>query len=51
MERPYIVGFHTSLDRLESLLNGRPEAWDWDRHNGLQQTYADLGLAPAPTDQ
>ena len=35
----HIVGLHHSLDRLEPALDGRPEAWDWDRLPVIEGEY------------
>jgi uncharacterized protein YndB with AHSA1/START domain len=43
----YVVGLHTSLDRLEPCLGGHPVAWDWDGFAATQARYARFGLAPA----
>ncbi len=45
----YLVGLHTSLGRLEPLLAGRPEPWDWDAFAAARAHYADVGLA-APVE-
>jgi uncharacterized protein YndB with AHSA1/START domain len=44
----YIVGVHTSLDRLGALLEGQPIAWDWDATGVHQRRYAATGLAAVP---
>jgi hypothetical protein len=41
-----VVGLHTSLDRLEPLLAGRPIPWDWEAFAIAQAAYAAQGLAP-----
>lgn len=41
----YVVGLHTSLDRLEPQLAGRPIDWDWDAFAASQARYAEIGLA------
>jgi uncharacterized protein YndB with AHSA1/START domain len=41
----FIVGLHMSLDRLGSLLAGRPTDWDWDAMSDHQLRYAKVGLA------
>lgn len=43
----WVVGLHTSLDRLEPLLAGRPVPWDWDGFAASRSRYAAAGLAPA----
>ena len=43
----YVVGLHTSLDRLAPTLAGRPAPWDWDEFARTQAGYAAAGLAPA----
>ena len=48
IEKCYIVGLHTSLDRLVPLLAGDPVPWDWERFAEHQRRYARKGLAPAP---
>jgi uncharacterized protein YndB with AHSA1/START domain len=45
----YLVGLQASLARLEPILAGRPEPWDWDAFAVAQAHYAELGLA-APVD-
>ena len=45
----YLVGLQASLARLDPILAGRPEPWDWDAFAVAQAHYADLGLA-APVD-
>lgn len=45
----YLVGLHTSLERLEPCLAGRPVGWDWDAFAATQARYAAVGLAP-PVD-
>jgi uncharacterized protein YndB with AHSA1/START domain len=42
----FVVGLHTSLDRLGPCLAGHPVPWDWDRFAATQEQYAQLGLAP-----
>jgi uncharacterized protein YndB with AHSA1/START domain len=42
----YVVGLHTSLERLEPCLAGRPIPWDWDGFAAAQAQYATVGLAP-----
>jgi uncharacterized protein YndB with AHSA1/START domain len=42
----YVVGLHTSLERLVPALERRPIAWDWDGFAEAQASYAELGLAP-----
>jgi uncharacterized protein YndB with AHSA1/START domain len=42
----FVVGLHTSLDRLEPLLAGRPIPWDWEAFAIAQAAYAAQGLAP-----
>jgi uncharacterized protein YndB with AHSA1/START domain len=42
----YVVGLHTSLERLEPCLAGRPIPWDWDGFAAAQAQYASVGLAP-----
>ena len=44
----FLVGTHTSLDRLASLLRGIPIAWDLDAFAVHQRRYADAGLAAKP---
>jgi uncharacterized protein YndB with AHSA1/START domain len=41
----FIVGTHTSLDRLGAVLAGKPIAWDWDEFASHQRRYAQAGLA------
>ncbi len=45
----YLVGLQASLARLEPLLAGRPEPWDWEAFAVAQAHYADRGLA-APVE-
>lgn len=42
----YVVGLHTSLERLEPCLAGHPVPWDWDAFAESKAHYAALGLAP-----
>ena len=49
IDKCYVVGLHTSLERLEPSLVGRPVSWDWDRFAEAQAHYAGVGLAP-PVD-
>ncbi len=42
----YVVGLHTSLERLEPILAGQPVPWDWDGFAESRAAYARLGLAP-----
>jgi uncharacterized protein YndB with AHSA1/START domain len=44
----FIVGLHTSLDRLTSCLEGRPIPWDWGALAVLQRHYAQQSLAGTP---
>jgi uncharacterized protein YndB with AHSA1/START domain len=44
----FVVGLHISLDRLNSLLHGRPIDWDWDAMSEHQRRYAEVGLATDP---
>mgnify|MGYP006914493840 CR=1 FL=1 len=46
IERCYLVGLHTSLDRLGPCLDGAPIDWDWDGFAAHQARYAAAGLAP-----
>jgi uncharacterized protein YndB with AHSA1/START domain len=46
----YVVGLHTSLDRLGPALAGTPEPWDWDAFADHQRRYAAAGLAAEPQD-
>jgi uncharacterized protein YndB with AHSA1/START domain len=41
----FVVGLHTSLERLRSLLRGKPIDWDWDAMAEHQRRYAAIGLA------
>ena len=45
IENNFIVGVHTSLDRLDALLAGSPAPWDWDAMGAHQRRYAAIGLA------
>ncbi len=46
----YLVGLHTSLERLEPALDGTPIPWDDDTFVAHQRRYAAAGLAPDPSD-
>lgn len=46
VENCYIVGLHTSLDRLAPSLAGDPVPWDWDGFARHQRRYAAAGFAP-----
>jgi uncharacterized protein YndB with AHSA1/START domain len=46
----FAVGVHTSLDRLNSLLQGTPKEWDWDALAVHQRRYAAAGLAASPEE-
>ncbi|HEX2578512.1 MAG TPA: SRPBCC family protein [Aquihabitans sp.] len=46
IEGCYVVGLHTSLERLEPCLAGRLVPWDWDAFAEAQVHYAAEGLAP-----
>ena len=48
IENCYVVGLHTSLDRLGPFLDGTPTPWDWDRFAATQALYAEIGYAPRP---
>jgi hypothetical protein len=50
IENNFAVGVHTSLDRLGSLLQGRPIDWDWDVMATHQRRYASDGLATYPEE-
>ena len=39
-ENHYPAGLHTSLERLDSLLAGRPEPWSWPRFEEHRDRYA-----------
>jgi uncharacterized protein YndB with AHSA1/START domain len=41
----FVVGLHTSLDRLGSLLQGNAIEWDWTAMSEHQRRYAKSGLA------
>ncbi|MCC6435004.1 MAG: SRPBCC family protein [Acidimicrobiales bacterium] len=43
----YLVGLQTSLARLEPMLAGRPQPWDWEFFAVARAHYAALGLAAA----
>jgi uncharacterized protein YndB with AHSA1/START domain len=45
VDNNFIVGVHTSFDRLGALLRGTPIAWDWDAMGAHQRRYARVGLA------
>src|SRR5262249_12805974 len=51
VERGYIAGLHTSLERLHHALDGEPQPWDWERHHRQQQIYAAKGLARPPESE
>jgi uncharacterized protein YndB with AHSA1/START domain len=44
----YVVGLHTSLERLAPCLAGNPVPWDWAAFARHQGRYAAAGLAPVP---
>ena len=48
IQNNFVVGTHTSLDRLGSLLEGTPIGWDWDAMAEHQRRYAAAGLAASP---
>jgi uncharacterized protein YndB with AHSA1/START domain len=50
IENKFIVGAHTSLDRLGALLQGTPIAWDWGAMGAHQRRYAGVGLATLPDE-
>jgi uncharacterized protein YndB with AHSA1/START domain len=50
IDNGYIVGLHTSLDRLVPTLAGTPVAWDWVGFARHQHHYAAAGLAAAPKE-
>jgi uncharacterized protein YndB with AHSA1/START domain len=50
IENNFIVGAHTSLDRLGALLRGTPIAWDWEAMGAHQIRYANVGLATLPEE-
>jgi uncharacterized protein YndB with AHSA1/START domain len=50
IENNFIVGAHTSLDRLGALLQGTPIAWDWEAMGAHQTRYASVGLATLPEE-
>jgi uncharacterized protein YndB with AHSA1/START domain len=45
IENNFVVGTHTSIDRLDSLLRGHPVAWDWEVFASHQRRYTKAGLA------
>jgi uncharacterized protein YndB with AHSA1/START domain len=45
IEGNYLVGLHTSLERLSRALDGTPVPWDWDRFAEHRDRYAMNGLA------
>jgi uncharacterized protein YndB with AHSA1/START domain len=49
IENCYLVGLHTSLERLVPSLSGRPISWDWARFAEHQNRYADQHLASRPS--
>jgi len=51
IENCYIVGLHTSLERLAPSLRGQPIDWDWGVFAEHQARYAVRGLAKAAADQ
>ena len=44
----FVVGLHTSLDRLGALLRGHAIDWDWNAMSDHQRRYAKAGLAVEP---
>jgi uncharacterized protein YndB with AHSA1/START domain len=44
----FVVGLHTSLDRLSALLQGHAIDWDWSAMSEHHRRYANAGLAVAP---
>ncbi|MGC1239865.1 MAG: SRPBCC family protein [Acidimicrobiales bacterium] len=44
----FVVGLHTSLDRLGALLQGHVIEWDWTAMSEHQRRYARSGLAVEP---
>src|SRR5271168_3927863 len=48
IDNNFIVGVHTSLDRLDALLQGTPIPWDWGAMGEHQRRYASIGLAATP---
>lgn len=50
VDRCFVVGLQTSLERLEPCLSGAPVAWDWDYFAAAQAHYASLGFAPPVTE-
>jgi uncharacterized protein YndB with AHSA1/START domain len=44
LERQYLSGLHTSLERLASLLDGHAIAWSWPRFEEHRDRYAANGL-------
>ncbi|HEY1763041.1 MAG TPA: SRPBCC family protein [Acidimicrobiales bacterium] len=50
IQNSFAVGTHTSLDRLGSLLQGKPIEWDWDAMAAHQRRYAAAGLATSPEE-
>ncbi len=45
IENNFVVGTHTSIERLDSLLQGQPTEWDWEVFATHQRRYAQAGLA------
>jgi uncharacterized protein YndB with AHSA1/START domain len=50
IDKSYIAGLHTSLERLAPCLAGRPVPWDWDVFAEARAHYANVGLAPPDND-
>jgi uncharacterized protein YndB with AHSA1/START domain len=48
IQNNFVVGTHTSLDRLGALLQGSPMDWDWDAMAEHQRRYAEAGIATHP---
>lgn len=50
VDRCFLVGLQTSLDRFEPALASRPVDWDWDAFAEAQAHYSTLGFAPPVDD-
>ncbi|HMU80766.1 MAG TPA: SRPBCC family protein [Microthrixaceae bacterium] len=43
----WVVGLHTSLERLAPAISGSPVPWDWDAFAAAREHYAAIGAAAA----
>ena len=51
IENCFIVGLHTSLERLAPALDGSPIPWDWEAFADHQRRYAAAGFAPELSEE